>query len=333
MPPTQPPSAPTTTTDGYGIDAPIQEKSAVIQFLAQPQVASFLAGGAAGAVSRTIVSPVERMKILFQVQGPATGNSYQGMFPTLAKMWREEGWRGYMRGNWTNCIRIAPYSAVQFWSYNVFKTGMLEEGERELDTIRRLTAGGLAGVVSVVATYPLDITRTRISIASASIPSLELVRGTAKLPGMTTTMKQIYRNEGGIRGLYRGIVPTTLGVAPYVGLNFAVYEHLRSFFRPDGSQPSASEKLLSGAIAGGVAQTITYPADVLRRRFQVNTMKGIEYGYTGLGDAVRTIWRKEGIKGFYKGLGPNVLKVVPSMAASWMTYEWTVHTLMALDEA
>ena len=39
----------------------------------------------------------------------------------LAKMWREEGWRGLMAGNGTNCIRIVPYSAVQFSAYNVYK--------------------------------------------------------------------------------------------------------------------------------------------------------------------------------------------------------------------
>jgi solute carrier family 25 phosphate transporter 23/24/25/41 len=39
----------------------------------------------------------------------------------LGKMWREEGWRGFMRGNGTNCIRIVPYSAVQFSSYNFYK--------------------------------------------------------------------------------------------------------------------------------------------------------------------------------------------------------------------
>ena len=85
-----------------------------------PTLTSFIAGGVAGAVSRTIVSPLERMKILFQIQGPGTA-SYTGVWSTLAKMWREEGWRGFMRGNGTNCIRIVPYSAVQFAAYTTYK--------------------------------------------------------------------------------------------------------------------------------------------------------------------------------------------------------------------
>ena len=79
-----------------------------------------IAGGVAGAVSRTVVSPLERMKILFQVQGPEPA-AYRGVVSTLVQMWREEGVRGYLRGNGTNVIRIVPYSASQFASYEQFK--------------------------------------------------------------------------------------------------------------------------------------------------------------------------------------------------------------------
>jgi len=89
--------------------------------VSQPVVAAFCAGGVAGAVSRTVVSPLERLKILFQVQS-AGREAYQlSVGKALAKMWKEEGWRGFMRGNGTNCIRIVPYSAVQFGSYNFYK--------------------------------------------------------------------------------------------------------------------------------------------------------------------------------------------------------------------
>jgi len=89
--------------------------------ISQPVVASFIAGGIAGAVSRTVVSPLERLKILFQLQS-AGRDAYKMSVPkALAKMWREEGIRGFMAGNGTNCIRIVPYSAVQFGAYNFYK--------------------------------------------------------------------------------------------------------------------------------------------------------------------------------------------------------------------
>lgn len=73
-------------------------------------------------------------------------------------------------------------------------------------------------------------------------------------------MKQMYVTEGGVAALYRGILPTVTGVAPYVGLNFMIYESVRQYFTPEGqANPSAVGKLGAGAISGAIAQTCTYP--------------------------------------------------------------------------
>jgi solute carrier family 25 (mitochondrial phosphate transporter), member 23/24/25/41 len=80
--------------------------------------------------------------------------------------------------------------------------------------LTRLVCGGLAGVTSVTFTYPLDIVRTRLSIQSASFA--ELGNKPKNLPGMWATMAIMYKTEGGMLALYRGIIPTVAGVAPYV---------------------------------------------------------------------------------------------------------------------
>jgi solute carrier family 25 phosphate transporter 23/24/25/41 len=67
----------------------------------------------------------------------------------------------------------------------------------------------------VTCTYPLDIVRTRLSVQSASFKELGAARG-EKLPGMFGLMVSMYKTEGGWIALYRGIVPTIMGVAPYV---------------------------------------------------------------------------------------------------------------------
>jgi solute carrier family 25 phosphate transporter 23/24/25/41 len=293
-------------------------------FVAQPVVASFIAGGVAGAVSRTVVSPLERLKILFQIQNVGR-NEYKMSVPkALAKMWRDEGWRGFMAGNGTNCIRIVPYSAVQFSAYNVYKRFFEDTPGSALGPYQRLLCGGLAGITSVTFTYPLDIVRTRLSIQTASFEGLKRGGPGQKLPGMWEILVGMYKNEGGFLALYRGIVPTVAGVAPYVGLNFMVYEIARTKFTREGQKdPGAIGKLGAGAVSGAVAQTCTYPFDVLRRRFQINTMSGMGYQYAGIGDAIRTIFKTEGIRGLYKGLVPNLLKVAPSMASSWLSFELT----------
>ncbi|OBZ85507.1 hypothetical protein A0J61_06441 [Choanephora cucurbitarum] len=296
-----------------------------ISLLMSETTKHLIAGGVAGAVSRTVVSPMERMKILFQVQIPGKNAAYSGVWSTLTRMWQEEGWRGFMRGNGTNVIRMVPYSASQFAAYEQCKLLLMPEGKTELDTPRRLISGAIAGTVSVVCTYPLDLVRTRLSIQSANLLLRnnvgEIAPPTKKLPGIIPTAKLIYQTEGGLRGLYRGLGPTTLGVAPYVALNFQCYEVLKDYLIPVEESQGNIRKLLCGALAGSIAQTIIYPLDVLRRRFQVSGMNNVDYKYNGTWHALKTMAKKEGIKSLYRGLLPNYLKVAPAMGVTFYSYE------------
>lgn len=116
-------SSPATRVEGQEAQrsAPLSGIIRLRHTIAQPVLAAFLAGGMAGAVSRTVVSPLERLKILFQVQSAGRTEYKLPVGKGLMKMWRDEGWRGFMRGNGANCIRIIPYSAVQFSSYNFYR--------------------------------------------------------------------------------------------------------------------------------------------------------------------------------------------------------------------
>ncbi|OBA21955.1 mitochondrial carrier [Metschnikowia bicuspidata var. bicuspidata NRRL YB-4993] len=292
----------------------------------QESNASLIAGGVAGAVSRTLVLPFERAKILLQLQGPEAQKAYRGMFPTIWKMYKDEGWRGWFRGNTLNCVRIVPYSAVQFAVFEKCKLlllGYKHEDRRQLTDLDRLLAGSVGGISSVLATYPLDLVRARITIQTALLKKLnrgKLVRA----PGVWETLSDVYKNEGGLVGLYRGIVPTTLGVAPYVALNFALYENLREMMKEsshDFSNPLW--KLGAGAISSFASGVLIYPLDLLRKRYQVASMAGGELGfqYRSVAHALVTIFKHEGISGAYKGLTANLYKIVPSMAVSWLCYD------------
>lgn len=134
------------------------------------------------------------------------------------------------------------------------------------------------------------------------------------------------------------------------------YESVRKYLTPEGDKhPNPWRKLLAGAISGAVAQTCTYPlyefpilllllklfadldfnwisSDVLRRRFQINTMSGMGYQYKSIWDAVRVIVAEEGPRGLFKGIGPNLLKVAPSMASSWLSFELTRDFLVSMND-
>lgn len=302
-----------------------------------PEISSyFIAGGIAGAASRTVVSPLERLKIIQQVQS-AGERQYKGVWASLVRMWREEGFAGFMRGNGINCLRIVPYSAVQFTTYEQLKRWFTDYGTKPLDTPTRLMSGALAGITSVCATYPLDLVRSRLSIATASIitpskASSQSGASSSLAPGYHTSAfrkedlttwgmtRRVIREEGGVRALYRGIGTTAAGVAPYVGINFAAYEALRGIITPPG-KASVPRKLLCGALAGSISQTLTYPFDVLRRKMQVTGMGVLGQKYDNALDALRSILRTEGVRGLYRGLWPNLLKVAPSIATSFFTYE------------
>lgn len=297
-------------------------------------------------MSRTVVSPLERIKIIQQVQPVSSSGQYKGVWSSLSRIWREEGFLGFMRGNGINCLRIVPYSAVQFTTYEQLKKLFTDNGQRPLDTPTRLLSGALAGITSVCSTYPLDLVRSRLSIATASIPlqptvpqqqpsaqrtlalsyhtsssaarPLVWARKDLTVWGMTL---RIMRDEGGFFALYRGMVPTAVGVAPYVGINFAAYEALRGIVTPPDKN-TVVRKLACGALAGSISQTLTYPFDVLRRKMQVRGL-GSALGpqYNGALHALQMILKTEGVKGLYRGLWPNLLKVAPSIATSFFTYE------------
>lgn len=336
-------------------------------FFVSTEVASyFVAGGCAGAASRTVVSPLERLKIIQQVQPRGTDSQYKGVWRSLVRMWTEEGFKGLMRGNGINCLRIVPYSAVQFTTYEQLKRWFTRQGKKELDTPTRLVSGALAGVTSVCSTYPLDLVRSRLSIATASVslsvtPATTVAKqaaaftsGVAPLqastrhalasayhtsssvaPNVGPILSRVYtqadltiwgmtrkimREEGGVRALYRGMITTAVGVAPYVGINFAAYEFFRGVITPPGKS-SVWRKLSCGALAGSISQTLTYPFDVLRRKMQVTGMKDTSVKYNGALHALSSIVRAEGLAGLYRGLWPNLLKVAPSIATSFFTYE------------
>lgn len=67
---------------------------------------------------------------------------------------------------------------------------------------------------------------------------------------------------------------------------------------------------------------VTYPLDVIRRRMQMKGAHADKFPYTSTPNAIATIYRIEGIGGFYKGLLPNLLKVAPSMGIAFVTYEF-----------
>jgi solute carrier family 25 phosphate transporter 23/24/25/41 len=276
---------------------------------------SLLAGGVAGGVSRTAVAPLERLKILQQVAGSTT-KAYKGVLGGLSHILRTEGVLGMFKGNGANCVRIVPNSASKFLAYE-FLEGFLIKRARESDEnaqlgpVTRLIAGAGAGVFAMSATYPLDMVRGRLTVQVDG-------KGMKQYTGMMHATRVIVREEGA-RALYKGWLPSVIGVIPYVGLNFAVYGTLKDYAADFQGLDSAKDLsvasgLACGGVAGAIGQTVAYPFDVCRRKLQVAGWEGAKalaegeharrlsnVRYTGMIDCFVKTVKNEGVGALFHG--------------------------------
>ncbi|XP_021769071.1 mitochondrial substrate carrier family protein B-like isoform X1 [Chenopodium quinoa] len=285
-------------------------------------VSQLLAGGIAGAVSKTCTAPLARLTILFQVQGMHSDVATLKkacIWKEASRIMHEEGLRAFWKGNLVTIAHRLPYSSVSFYSYERYKNLLqsfpgLESSSENIGAhiFVRLTGGFLAGVTSAAATYPLDLVRTRLA-AQTNVTYYK---------GIWHALHTISKEEG-VFGLYKGIGATLLSVGPNIAISFSVYETLRSYWqlqRPQDSTVLVS--LACGSISGVASSTAIFPIDLVRRRMQLEGAGGRARVYnTGIFGTFKHIIRTEGLKGLYRGILPEFYKVVPSVGIVFMTYE------------
>ncbi|XP_026289705.1 mitochondrial coenzyme A transporter SLC25A42 isoform X1 [Frankliniella occidentalis] len=259
-----------------------------------------VAGAVAGAIAKTAIAPLDRTKINFQIHREPY--SVRGVVKFLQETIYKEGIVGLWRGNSATMARIVPYGAIQFTSHEQWKrvlglnvTSPIDHSEDA--HIKRFLAGSLAGVTSQSLTYPLDLARARMAVTSKG-----------ELNSLRSVFRVMWQQES-ILAFYRGYLPTLLGVIPYAGLSFFTYDTLKHHYRVwlGDEKPSQLINLACGAIAGAIAQTGSYPLDIVRRRMQTAAVTGEHYD-TIIG-SLSKIYREEGIRGgFFKGLSMNWVK-------------------------
>nr|XP_033796441.1 graves disease carrier protein isoform X1 [Geotrypetes seraphini] len=286
---------------------------------------SFVAGGIAGCCAKTTIAPLDRIKILLQAHNPHYKDL--SVFSTLYAVPKKEGFLGLYKGNGAMMVRIFPYGAIQFMAFDHYRKFVsLKLGIS--GHIHRLMAGSMAGMTAVICTYPLDVVRARLAFQ---------VKGEDKYKGIIHAFQTIYTKEGGIQGFYRGLVPTILGMAPYAGVSFFTFGTLKSvglshaptllgkpsMDNPDVLVLKTHVNLLCGGVAGAVAQTISYPLDVTRRRMQLAAILPDSDKCLTMVQTLKHVYKQYGIRrGFYRGLSLNYIRCIPSQAVAFTTYEF-----------
>ncbi|OEL34914.1 Thylakoid ADP,ATP carrier protein, chloroplastic, partial [Dichanthelium oligosanthes] len=224
--------------------------------------ALFAAGAAAGAAAKTVTAPLDRVKLLMQTHSVrVAGESAKkgvGFLEAIADIGKEEGLKGYWKGNLPQVIRIIPYSAVQLFSYEVYKK-IFRRKDGELTVFGRLAAGACAGMTSTLVTYPLDVLRLRLAVQSGH-----------------STMSQVALNmlrEEGLASFYGGLGPSLIGIAPYIAVNFCVFDLMKKSV-PEKYKNRPETSLATALLSATFATLMCYPLDTVRRQMQ---MKGTPY--------------------------------------------------------
>jgi len=286
----------------------------------QKTMTSLACGGAAGAIARTTVAPLDRIKILMQTAHlKGTQDKYGSILGTMRSVIMEEGILSLWRGNLTNCVRVVPHTATQFVSYDKYKSMLLKDGE-QMTVPTRLMSGALAGMTAATVTHPMDVVRIRLQTQP-------------ELKGVRDAIRSVHA-ENGLRSFYKGYTPAMLSLSPFIAINFAAFDTLKTWYYGESivSQNELKKRspvviLGLGACAGIIAQTACYPLDTVRRRMQ---LAGKTYSSTL--NAFATIVKQEGIGGYYKGMTANALKVVPNNAIRFAAFD-TLKSYFMTDEA
>ncbi|XP_026153377.1 calcium-binding mitochondrial carrier protein SCaMC-2-B isoform X1 [Mastacembelus armatus] len=274
-----------------------------------------VAGGGAGAVSRTCTAPLDRLKVLMQVH--ASKSNSMRIAGGFVQMIREGGVRSLWRGNGINVIKIAPESAIKFMAYEQIKR-VIGSNQETLGITERLVAGSLAGAIAQSSIYPMEVLKTRLALGK-----------TGQYSGILDCARHIFQKEG-VAAFYKGYIPNMLGIIPYAGIDLAVYETLKNSwlqrFATDSADPGVFVLLACGTTSSTCGQLASYPLALIRTRMQAQaTLEGgPQMNMTSL---FRHIIRTEGAMGLYRGLAPNFMKVIPSVSISYVVYEYLKITL------
>jgi len=209
-----------------------------------------------------------------------------------------------------------PESGVKFWAYDSVKLFVCAD-PRKPRVVERLLAGGIAGAASCIAIYPLEVAKTRLAVASP---------GTYE--GVAHCMRSTVRAEG-IGALYKGLGASLIGIMPFSAVDLALYNTFKAELRYHRrSEPGTLTMLGCGALSSSLAQLATYPLALAKTRLQASGMPGFIAHYDGLVGCLVDTVQKDGFKGLYRGIVPNLLKAVPSISISYVVFENTKAALM-----
>ena len=278
------------------------------------QLASDLViGGTIGGISKTVMAPVERVKLLMQTQdsNPLIISGKEARYSSIGdcfkRVYRDQGLKAFWRGNWVNCLRYAPQQGSAL-AFNDYLNNVFPNYDANTDFWKgfgvKLFSGGLAGAIANTVCYPFDFARTRLAS--------DVGKGGGQFKGISDCIVTTVKNQG-ITGLYTGRTVTVMGAFVYRAGQLGVFKQIQDLnpYKRDKGTLGAISSFAAVTAARTVVMPFNYPFDTVRRRMMLESEKPRDQRlYKGSVDCFLQVMRKEGAKGMYKGMVPELFRGV-----------------------
>jgi len=270
-------------------------------------------GGTVGAIAKTAMAPVERVKLLMQTQDSNQDvisgkvKRYSSIGDAFRRVPAEQGVAAFWRGNLVNCLRYAPQQGSAL-AFNDYLNKVFPQYDHRTDFWKsfgiRLVSGGVAGGIANTICYPFDYARTRLAS--------DVGKGKGQFNGIWHCISSTVKSQG-LTGLYTGWTVTVLGAFVYRAGQLGCFKQIQD------ANPWKDDKGVMGGVSSFVAVTaartvimpFNYPFDTVRRRMMLQSEKPVaERLYKGSLDCFFKVLKNEGTKGMYKGMVPELFRGV-----------------------
>ncbi|KAJ1818662.1 Mitochondrial carrier protein ymc2 [Coemansia sp. RSA 2598] len=283
-----------------------------------------LAGSVGGIAQVFAGQPFDTVKVRLQTQP----DIYKGTMDAVRKTIQKDGFSGFYKGTTTPLVGVGLCVSIQFLVMEHMKRTFARVNGTPSGQTPSLTAsqlyisGATAGVANSIVSGPVEHIRVRLQVQTSG--------SAAQYKGPGDCIGQIYRGFGW-KGIYKGQIPTIIREFNGYGMYFLAYEALvqRTMASTGKSRSELSSGLvcLFGAAAGFAMWLTSYPIDVVKSKMQTDGFAGSARKYSGAIDCAKQVMAQEGVKGFFRGITPCLLRAAPANAATFIGFEMAMRVM------
>ncbi|PVV00934.1 hypothetical protein BB560_004663 [Smittium megazygosporum] len=309
-------------------------------------------GSLAGMNGKIIEYPFDTVKVRMQTMDSKV---FGGTIDCLKQTWVNEGFTGFYRGLASPLVGAMVENAFIFFAYKKIQSLVAystnAESNQALSVPQLALCGGISGLAVAFILTPVELIKCKLQVenvsnyaASSSSSAIDSASKQAakstKFNGPFSVIQSIIQKDG-IKGMFKGFIPTISRECPGTALWFGTYEiichkyleHKNNILKAstDGVVARRLTKddvgpgmlILAGGSAGIVYNFATFPIDVIKSRVQTMDVIGTSaQKNASIREIASGIYKSGGIPGFYRGLGVTLLRAFPANATMFLTFEY-----------